>query len=474
MTRADLDRAGVRILNRGGLANPDVLLVRSDQGPVVVKDYAPRPRLVRALVAPLLIRHELSAIERAGGLPGVPPWARRIDRLALAVGWVEGRALSRRFHGGRLPPSFFDAVEAILEGLALRGLVHLDLRSPSNVLVTPSGAPVVVDLAAAWRLPLPRGVRRRLDRWAVGKLRGRFEAGRAPALPLPPGPDSERYAGEDVVIRRVRLRRYEFGEAEDPCPVVFLSDLGLGVLAEARALLLASRYGRRAIGVDLPGVGGSSRDPVPRTPRRSALAVGRLLDALRLRRVDLVATGLGGLVGRWLASERPSRVRRLVTVDAPLVRLDEASRARIRIARTAPADLPDRLRRALPEDLPEPAREALRSQLRLICAEDLARPLRRVAVRSDDRGTRIAPRHLPSRIPVPWVALYSDPTHPGCADVRTGDARVELCATPEARDATLWEILGRPEGPSPDHSPSLGGRSLATSGSAGEPRRTIG
>ena len=74
------------MLNVGGLTNPDVLLIRRDgQAPLVVKDWSRRGALVRALLAPLLVRHELAMLERVEGLPGLPAPRQRIDRLALAL-----------------------------------------------------------------------------------------------------------------------------------------------------------------------------------------------------------------------------------------------------------------------------------------------------------------------------------------------------------------------------------------------------
>nr|MCS5638499.1 hypothetical protein [Myxococcota bacterium] len=63
LTRRDLWRPGVRVLNRGGVANADVLLLQRPGLPqVVVKDYGQRSAPVRALLAPLLVRRELALL----------------------------------------------------------------------------------------------------------------------------------------------------------------------------------------------------------------------------------------------------------------------------------------------------------------------------------------------------------------------------------------------------------------------------
>src|SRR5262245_55054068 len=135
LTRAELDGPGVRLLNRGGIANPDVLLLeRADGARVVVKDYAPRSAWVRVLLAPVLVRREWRLLERVRGIAGVPRALERIDALAFAMEYLDGLPLRRRTHGARLATQFFDELQEILDALAERGLVYLDLRSPTNVL----------------------------------------------------------------------------------------------------------------------------------------------------------------------------------------------------------------------------------------------------------------------------------------------------------------------------------------------------
>ena len=161
LKRADLEGPGIAVLNLGGFANPDVLLVQRDGPPQIVKDWGRRSAWVRMLVAPWLARHEAAMLARADGIEGVPRLLGRIDRLALAMEYLEGQPLRRHAHGRALPPSFFAALESILDRLAQRGVVYLDLRSPTNVLLTPRGAPALVDLGSAIALPLPRRVARR-------------------------------------------------------------------------------------------------------------------------------------------------------------------------------------------------------------------------------------------------------------------------------------------------------------------------
>ncbi len=454
MTRDDLDRPGIQVLNRGGFANADALLVPTRAGPVVVKDYALRSWPVRRWIAPLLVRHEHAMLRRAAGLPGLPAWSAPIDRLALAMQYVEGRSLRRRSQLEGLPVSFFDALEAILEGLAHRGLVHLDLRSPTNFLVSDTGAPAVIDLAAAFPISLPAVLRRWLERRALRKLRRRIGVSTEEGSATPAEPTLERpvamgwpigQGGLDLVVRRVRWRRYEAGSSEDRVPALLLPDVGVGARVYAPVLEQAGASGRRAIAVDLPDSGGSGQGRGRRTPARQARELSELLDVLRLSRIDLVGLGLGGVIARLLAADRPDAVRALVTLDTPLVRLDPALRKKVEVARSDPSRLPRLLASNLAggaSGLSADAFQAVEWELGWRPSGEIARPLRALRLRTGAAGVpELDPAHL--ALPnVPWLALFSRADHPGHADARgprgvrtlTWDASL---AQPEA----FWQML---------------------------------
>jgi serine/threonine protein kinase len=147
--REELAAAIERVLNRGGWSNPDVLLVRHGGGHVVVKDYAGRSRLVRLLLAPWLSAREQRAWRALQGHPAVPTFLGRIDRLAFAVEYRPGSSL---FSGRRktpMPEGFLAEVEAVLEEMHRRGVVHGDLRNRGNVLRDAAGHPVLIDFGSA-------------------------------------------------------------------------------------------------------------------------------------------------------------------------------------------------------------------------------------------------------------------------------------------------------------------------------------
>jgi pimeloyl-ACP methyl ester carboxylesterase len=364
-------------------------VARPGLAPVVVKDYSRRGPIVRALIAPLLVRHELAMLERVAGLPGTPAPLGRIDRLALAMEYIDGAALRGRRYRGALPPEFFAALEQLLDGLAARGVAYLDLRSPSNILVTRDGTPALVDLASALPLRAPEFARRAFERRALRKLRARFERGRAA---FEPGEAEE--PALDLHFGAARIRVRDCGALEDPVPVVVLPEAGFSSALFEDVLASAPARGRRALGVDLPGFG-ASRAQGALDPRASARLLAPALDALRLARFDLVGKGYGGVVARLLACERPERVRALLTLDAPEERLEGRFLACWQAAGRGGPSLRALLLAELSPALPAALRTRLERELAAVSSRDLVQAFRSVPVAATPDGGGFALVGLP-------------------------------------------------------------------------------
>ena len=138
------------VLNHGGWGNPDVLLVESSLGSVVVKDFAPRTRYVRRWLGPWLLRREARAYRRLEGLEAVPRLLGQLDAAALVLEYRPGVLLSRSL-AGRLPETFLAELQGAIAEMHRRGVVHLDLRHRSNILAGHDGRPVLLDFASALR-----------------------------------------------------------------------------------------------------------------------------------------------------------------------------------------------------------------------------------------------------------------------------------------------------------------------------------
>lgn len=159
----------VGTLARGSGTRADILLVEYNGQRAVVKDYLGRDYLFRTLMGRWLIGREHRAYRALAGVKGIPGYCHRVDAFALAVEHVEGRSCAQ-LRPGELGPEFFTKLRDIVDAIHARGVAHCDLKKDTNVMVTASGHPLVVDFASAlpqetWFWPL---------RWFTRWLYGRF------------------------------------------------------------------------------------------------------------------------------------------------------------------------------------------------------------------------------------------------------------------------------------------------------------
>lgn len=174
---------------------------------VAVKDYGPRPFLVRQTLGRVMVRREAAAYLAARGLPGLPDFLGRLGPYSLAVRWVDATPLAASRREG-IDPAFFDRVAAILDGLHDRGIAIGDLHH-RDVLLGADGSAYIVDLATALVLGehpgrIRRGLFERLrdqDRVALARMRSRFTGVDEAAAVAAVGP---RAASRHARWRRVR------------------------------------------------------------------------------------------------------------------------------------------------------------------------------------------------------------------------------------------------------------------------------
>jgi hypothetical protein len=177
---AALHAAPARTLSQGGWGNPDVRVLETPRGAVVVKDFSPRSWPVRKLLGPWLVQREMAAYRRLAGVSAVPRLIGPVGRRAFALEYRPGTLLSRSLRG-RVPVGFLSELETAVDEMHARGVVHLDLRHRSNVLAGDDGRPVLLDFASALRFdPRTRAGRLAvrllglLDRRALEKWRVRL------------------------------------------------------------------------------------------------------------------------------------------------------------------------------------------------------------------------------------------------------------------------------------------------------------
>lgn len=137
-----------RLLKPGGPRKADLVLVELESGPVVVKDYSGKSPW-RRLLGRCQIAREHRAYRLAGTTDGLPRMIGCVDAHALALERVEGTLLWHHDSRFRDAERHLTRLSGLIRHLHARGVVHLDLRGKSNLLVRPGGDLVIVDLAAA-------------------------------------------------------------------------------------------------------------------------------------------------------------------------------------------------------------------------------------------------------------------------------------------------------------------------------------
>lgn len=164
--------------DKGGFLSPVIRLVAHDGGRAVLKDFRSRNPITRSILGPILVRREHAILRRLAGVAGVPRTYGIVDGRALLIEYIPGKTLGK-FKPGELPDSVLGDLEATLDVVHERGVVHLDLRQKKNVLIADrDGRPYIIDFANAVRvdgaLRLLRDQLKRVDRGGLLKFKARF------------------------------------------------------------------------------------------------------------------------------------------------------------------------------------------------------------------------------------------------------------------------------------------------------------
>jgi predicted Ser/Thr protein kinase len=148
VTRAGLPSLASGYVKKGAWNKADILLVTVAEGPAVVKDYAAKILPVRWSGAIQLGREE-KAYRRLEGVAGIPRFYRRLDRHAIIVQYVGGIRLPKfhRRRGG--VPDVTRRLRLLMDEVHARGIIHGDLRSRDNFLVTDAGDLYLIDFSSA-------------------------------------------------------------------------------------------------------------------------------------------------------------------------------------------------------------------------------------------------------------------------------------------------------------------------------------
>jgi hypothetical protein len=149
LTRADFSGAPARILRRGSSYKADLLLYDVAGECVLLKDYSRKRGVWRDVLGIMFTAREARALRALDGVEGVPQFRGRPDSHSIAMTFVAGRRIRTTDPDLRSNEEFIRRLRCVVRGMHERGIVHLDLKHRSNLIVTADGGPVILDFESA-------------------------------------------------------------------------------------------------------------------------------------------------------------------------------------------------------------------------------------------------------------------------------------------------------------------------------------
>ncbi|MFC1735463.1 RIO1 family regulatory kinase/ATPase [Candidatus Hydrogenedentota bacterium] len=148
-SRSEFENAPRERLNRKRLFHCDVYLVEANDRKYVVKDYCYKLLPVKWLIGVPVIWNEHGSMARLQDTGGVPPGIHKIDRYCMAMEFVESQKISR-FKDSPGCPVIIERLGKLIDEMYSLGVVHMDLRHSSNLIVTEDLRPILIDFGTAW------------------------------------------------------------------------------------------------------------------------------------------------------------------------------------------------------------------------------------------------------------------------------------------------------------------------------------
>ncbi len=149
VTRADFEGLPARTIRRGLNYKADLLVYRMDGEEVLLKDYGAKAGMWRDVLGVMFTRREARALRALQGVKGVPQFRGRPDAYSVAMTFVSGKRARRNDPELRGNEEFVRSLARIVREMHRRGVVHLDLKHRSNLMVSEAGQPVILDFESS-------------------------------------------------------------------------------------------------------------------------------------------------------------------------------------------------------------------------------------------------------------------------------------------------------------------------------------
>ncbi len=150
LTRTDFDGPPAERMRVGAPHKADLLVYEIDGERVVLKDYAAKQGIWRDGLGVAFTRRESRALKALRNVEGVPQFRGRPDRHSVAMTLLNAEPLRKRDPRVGGNEAFVRDLVRIVRQMHERGVVHLDLKHRTNVMVSSAGRPVVIDFESAF------------------------------------------------------------------------------------------------------------------------------------------------------------------------------------------------------------------------------------------------------------------------------------------------------------------------------------
>ena len=155
MTRAEVANCRYEQLSLSRRLHPDVRLCypRRGSSPVVVKDFAGKPPLLRHFLRWWRVGREIKVLRRLEGTAGIPRLIACPEADLIVVEHIEGTIISQYPGTHDENRVVIKRLEQLVEDMLSRDVIVMDLKHRSNILVTKDRQPFIVDFCGAFLVP---------------------------------------------------------------------------------------------------------------------------------------------------------------------------------------------------------------------------------------------------------------------------------------------------------------------------------
>lgn len=149
ITRADLRGRPARAVRLGVSYKADLLVYHINGEDVLLKDYGRKAGIWRDVLGAMFTGREARALRALSGVEGVPQFRGRPDPYCVAMTFISGSRVKRADPSVQGNEDFVRQLRLTVRQMHRRGVVHLDLKHRSNLIVSRAGKPVILDFESA-------------------------------------------------------------------------------------------------------------------------------------------------------------------------------------------------------------------------------------------------------------------------------------------------------------------------------------